>query len=215
MFTGLTSKSSTSSAGNSKSGALREPDDFPPYELTSAGNPFMLSDDRLYPPMRGHSISYDHIPLRQTLSTSPRHRADSFASGDGDSSLLETSPHLQYRGEYASDTHPIHTSRGVHVTHQDIASPPFTQVRRYATPIETSVLVSSYPPEPNSATTATSSSHDGDSEAGTLAAKGNAQPPPRQRKNRREKPHIELAPDQPPTTQGKPRCRVYVACAQW
>ncbi|KAF8189129.1 hypothetical protein K438DRAFT_1593593 [Mycena galopus ATCC 62051] len=33
-------------------------------------------------------------------------------------------------------------------------------------------------------------------------------------KSRREKPRIELAPDQPPTTQGKPRARVYVACIQ-
>ncbi|KAJ6621869.1 hypothetical protein B0H10DRAFT_2016158 [Mycena sp. CBHHK59/15] len=37
---------------------------------------------------------------------------------------------------------------------------------------------------------------------------------PRPRKSRREKPRIELAPDQPPTTQGKPRARVYVACIQ-
>ncbi|KAJ7928051.1 hypothetical protein B0H13DRAFT_1969137 [Mycena leptocephala] len=36
----------------------------------------------------------------------------------------------------------------------------------------------------------------------------------RPRKSRREKPRIELAPDQPPTTQGKPRARVYVACLQ-
>ncbi|KAF8908985.1 hypothetical protein CPB84DRAFT_1843323 [Gymnopilus junonius] len=33
-------------------------------------------------------------------------------------------------------------------------------------------------------------------------------------KKRRKKPRIELAPDQPPTTQGKPRARVYVACQQ-
>lgn len=38
---------------------------------------------------------------------------------------------------------------------------------------------------------------------------------PKPRKARREKPRIELAPDQPPTTQGKPRARVYVACLQW
>ncbi len=35
------------------------------------------------------------------------------------------------------------------------------------------------------------------------------------RKSRRTKEKIALAPDQPPTTQGKPRARVYVACAQW
>ncbi|KAF5344976.1 hypothetical protein D9757_013784 [Collybiopsis confluens] len=34
------------------------------------------------------------------------------------------------------------------------------------------------------------------------------------KKTRREKPKIALAPDQPPTTQGKPRARVYVACLQ-
>jgi len=36
-----------------------------------------------------------------------------------------------------------------------------------------------------------------------------------QKKSRRAKPHIDLAPDQPLTTQGKPRARVYVACIQW
>ena len=35
------------------------------------------------------------------------------------------------------------------------------------------------------------------------------------KKSRREKPKIALAPDQPPTTQGRPRARVYVACIQW
>lgn len=32
---------------------------------------------------------------------------------------------------------------------------------------------------------------------------------------RQEKARIQLAPDQPLTTQGKPRTRVYVACIQW
>lgn len=34
-------------------------------------------------------------------------------------------------------------------------------------------------------------------------------------RSRREKPRLELAADQPLTTQGKPRTRVYVACVQW
>jgi hypothetical protein len=44
-----------------------------------------------------------------------------------------------------------------------------------------------------------------------------SQAQPRTKKQRvgRERVRIELAPDQPPTTQGKPRERVYVACAQW
>ena len=35
------------------------------------------------------------------------------------------------------------------------------------------------------------------------------------RKPRKDKPQIGLAPDQPPTTQGRPRERVFVACVQW
>jgi hypothetical protein len=35
------------------------------------------------------------------------------------------------------------------------------------------------------------------------------------RKPRKDKPRIGLAPDQPPTTQGRPRARVFVACLQW
>lgn len=41
------------------------------------------------------------------------------------------------------------------------------------------------------------------------------EPPKPSRKTRRTKEKIALAPDQPPTTQGKPRARVYVACLQW
>ncbi|KAF8644423.1 hypothetical protein AX16_008483 [Volvariella volvacea WC 439] len=56
-----------------------------------------------------------------------------------------------------------------------------------------------------------SSSTDGDAQPHDL------QPPPttRAKKPRKPKPRIELAPDQPPTTQGRPRARVYVACIQW
>ncbi|KAK1226275.1 hypothetical protein PQX77_010748 [Marasmius sp. AFHP31] len=42
----------------------------------------------------------------------------------------------------------------------------------------------------------------------------NASPEPPRRKSR-QKPKIELSPDQPTTTQGKQRKRVYVACLQW
>ncbi|KAJ7189857.1 hypothetical protein GGX14DRAFT_484326 [Mycena pura] len=55
---------------------------------------------------------------------------------------------------------------------------------------------------------ATSVDLSGDSEAWSPTQ------PARPRKPRREKTRIELAPDQPPTTQGKPRTRVYVACLQ-
>ncbi|KAH9854700.1 hypothetical protein C2E23DRAFT_726239 [Lenzites betulinus] len=39
-------------------------------------------------------------------------------------------------------------------------------------------------------------------------------PGPSGGRSRREKPRLELSPDQPLTTQGKPRTRVYVACVQ-
>jgi hypothetical protein len=35
------------------------------------------------------------------------------------------------------------------------------------------------------------------------------------RKLRKDKLRIELSPDQPTTTQGRPRARVFVACLQW
>lgn len=40
-------------------------------------------------------------------------------------------------------------------------------------------------------------------------------PQPRARKPLKDKARIDLAPDQPPTTQGRPRARVFVACMQW
>jgi hypothetical protein len=42
-----------------------------------------------------------------------------------------------------------------------------------------------------------------------------ASPQPRARKPLKDRPRLDLAPDQPPTTQGRPRARVFVACLQW
>jgi hypothetical protein len=42
-----------------------------------------------------------------------------------------------------------------------------------------------------------------------------ASPQPRARKPLKDRPQLDLAPDQPPTTQGRPRARVFVACLQW
>lgn len=72
----------------------------------------------------------------------------------------------------------------------------------------------SFPPEQHSAPIGSTSEHSGDSE---FWLGGAPLPSPENSKPRkpRLKPRIELAPDQPPTTQGKPRARVYVACLQW
>lgn len=40
-------------------------------------------------------------------------------------------------------------------------------------------------------------------------------PQPRAGKPLKDRARIDLAPDQPPTTQGRPRARVFVACLQW
>jgi hypothetical protein len=42
-----------------------------------------------------------------------------------------------------------------------------------------------------------------------------ASPQPQTRKLLKDRPRIDLAPDQPPTTEGRPRARVFVACLQW
>lgn len=42
-----------------------------------------------------------------------------------------------------------------------------------------------------------------------------AQPPGQTRRSRKDKMRIELSADQPPTTQGRQRTRVFVACLQW
>ena len=75
------------------------------------------------------------------------------------------------------------------------------------------------PPYPSLSAPGPSSEHSGDSDAWpdaahptTAAAVHDMYKP---KKPRRDKPRIALAPGQPPTTQGKPRARVYVACQQW
>ena len=42
-----------------------------------------------------------------------------------------------------------------------------------------------------------------------------ASPQTTSRKSLKDRPRIILAPDQPPTIQGRPRARVFVACLQW
>uniref|UniRef100_A0A8H7XLV5 Zn(2)-C6 fungal-type domain-containing protein n=1 Tax=Psilocybe cubensis TaxID=181762 RepID=A0A8H7XLV5_PSICU len=66
----------------------------------------------------------------------------------------------------------------------------------------------------SSAMTGPASEHSGDSEFWPNIGSQASHVEPKPKKARREKPRIELAPDQPPTTQGKPRARVYVACLQ-
>lgn len=83
--------------------------------------------------------------------------------------------------------------------------------------VDTSMLMAHRHFEPSSATTASSygdelSSPYGEDQSPTSP---NGTGEHRSRKNRRDKPRIKLAPDQPMTSHGKQRSRVYVACVQW
>lgn len=58
--------------------------------------------------------------------------------------------------------------------------------------------------------------NDGDTSNPARANKDGVTGPVRTKKRAgRDRVKIDLAPDQPATTQGKPRERVYVACVQW
>jgi hypothetical protein len=69
--------------------------------------------------------------------------------------------------------------------------------------------------EPTSAVSIISGHSGLNTDATALPFKDDTTLRPLKSKKRREKPRIELSPDQPPTTQGKQRARVYVACLQW
>ncbi|KAH9066631.1 hypothetical protein EDB87DRAFT_1553684 [Lactarius vividus] len=68
------------------------------------------------------------------------------------------------------------------------------------------------------ASSSLAASTDGESSSSHPPLSGNsqetAQPPGQSRRSRKDKMRIELSADQPPTTQGRPRTRVFVACLQ-
>ena len=119
----------------------------------------------------------------------------------------------------SDDAH--YTSRLNHHTNNVLPSLPQLITENLESAVDTSMLVASnvgYAPEPGSSTTPSScedSPHQGIEPWPESSKDSQNDHPPRARKARREKPRIQLAPDQPPTTQGKPRSRVYVACIQW
>jgi hypothetical protein len=113
-----------------------------------------------------------------------------------------------------------HTSRLKHHILTTLPSLPQLITENLDSAADTSTVTDSNAgcaPESNSTTTTSScgNSPHRESKQWSNEATQDDHPPPRARKARREKPRIQLAPDQPPTTQGKARSRVYVACVQW
>jgi hypothetical protein len=131
----------------------------------------------------------------------------------------ELHPPSQFRSKNLHSGDMQHISRLNHHTHTTLPSLPQLITANLDSAVDTSMLMSNmgHAPEPNSATTSSSteSTHRQSEPWSDSARESQNDNIPRARKPRREKPRIELAPDQPPTTQGKPRSRVYVACVQW
>jgi hypothetical protein len=152
--------------------------------------------------MREIFLSHDehgHLPNVDYFHPPSQFRTKSLHSASGD---------MQY------------ISRLNHHTQTILPSLPQLITENLGSAVDTSMLMASnigHAPEPNSATTSSSgeSTHRQSELWSDSAKESQNDYPPRARKIRREKPRIELAPDQPPTTQGKPRSRVYVACVQW
>lgn len=117
---------------------------------------------------------------------------------------------------------PIHIGTDLHssITSEELSPTALPSIRRGDVSPEVNIshignLHMGHPSDPKSALTVDSPILSDDSEPWSPVSRNNQGEGPRQRKARREKPRIALAPDQPPTTQGKPRARVYVACIQW
>lgn len=165
--------------------SLRSRDDPQDAYARNRANLGQLPDDRLYP--QQHSMSRNH-PYSPVDDMSGHFGQRRFASGS-------PTTRFQDHGDYPIPQGlPTGSAGRLGEMSRIDTSPPY--------PRRESQLN-------NQPVSATSLDLSGDSEAWSPTQSS------RPRKSRREKPRIELAPDQPPTTQGKPRARVYVACIQW
>jgi hypothetical protein len=165
---------------------------------------FLLSDHISTRPI-DHEASYsDHSGTQGALSSS-----GSYSSGKSPSDHFDTSsPH--YHASYPDDQHLPREDHVQYSSRHNIGSRP--TLPRASADTSTPVQSMSNPPKPPSDTdTPSAQAPSVPLQTEPKAVSSN----PRPRKARREKPHIQLASDQPPTTQGKPRARVYVACIQW
>lgn len=185
------------------------PSALPPYPSLpyQDSNPRQFAGEHSRPDLYSHStehsshlnigLGYDH---RESLS--PNATFNQSYDRRASTSESHAPPHIPYHNHQqpSSAAGPAHLKRiqTLNVL-DDISLAPYHQ---------------SFSPEQPSAPIGSTSEHSGDSE---FWLGGAPAPSPESLKPRkpRNKPRIELAPDQPPTTQGKPRARVYVACLQW
>jgi len=172
---------------------------------------------RLYNDERTHNTDdflpqYDHFSTRYSGGL-PNNNRESLLTGS-------YNPSYGYHTDRPFQI-PLNTFYQGHSTQVDLTRPsiPSSSHLKRDNLIDTLSMPTTHPDsslELNSALTGASSEHSGDSDFWPSIKQDVTTPEPsKPRKTRREKPRIELAPDQPPTTQGKPRARVYVACLQW
>jgi hypothetical protein len=173
----------------------------------------------------GRSLDRDYSERQDDSATSgsfvrPRTYSDATGSNvlHGSYSPIVPSSHYRYPQHLHSTDEVAYHSQQPEIGQPLLPTLPQIGREDLASTMDTSILVHNYSPDPQSSMTASPSTHSslGDSEAWISSSKKSlSETPLRPRKTRREKPRIQLAPDQPPTTQGKPRARVYVACIQW
>lgn len=136
-------------------------------------------------------------------------------SGQRDISASPTTL-LQLKIPYEFDGYQVVTQFGMNGDHKNADSAqtsynlPYQDASTVTTPSPPSLISSTDGPE-----VAWSSSLLSDSPHVGLPSSNSTSNQPQPRKSRKEKLRIELAPNQPPTTQGRPRARVFVACLQW
>jgi hypothetical protein len=189
-------------------------------------SPYFLPDHQSYLPSPSLDIDANYsdrrdIPLTRDLYPRPR----SYSEASDPSGTLGPSV-AQYRArQYQVVSHATHPDDISYPSSRqnDLSNPILPSLSRrddHATLMESSMLVPNirYQSDPSPMAVASPSIRSSVPEPALWPALPKDSPPepaPQRRKPRREKPRIELAPDQPPTTQGKPRARVYVACVQW
>ena len=202
-------------------------------DAMSGGVPYSLSNDRAsygapdhpsaYSSTSGpHSYSYAPYPARNTAYDAGHGRVD---SGTAPSSLSGMFHHAEHDAQhhYSRSGHP-----GDGFSHQSGLAHSRDQVWQYPQAIpdaprprlDHSALdmgqSRGYHDAMSHAPSIAGPSHGHGLAGGTSPSSTRSAPTgPSTGRSRREKPRLELAPDQPLTTQGKPRTRVYVACVQW
>ncbi len=198
----------------------------------SGGVPYSLSSDRAsygspgqsttYASSGHSSYSYAPFPSRHAAYDANQGRADSGAAPSSLSGMFHHAEH-DAQHHYSRSGHPgdgfshqsglAHPRDHVWEYHQAIPDAPRSRLDHPALDMSQS---RGYQDAMSHAPSIPGPSHGHGLTAGPSSSSArSAATGSSTGRSRREKARLELAPDQPLTTQGKARTRVYVACIQW